>query len=85
MSEDIRTSLARIEGRIEGVEEDTKRLVRILDGNGHPGILIRVDRAERDVGDVRESIRWRDRAVLGALIVAAVAVALQVIRWLPKP
>lgn len=80
MSEEIKISLAHLEGRVEGIEGDTKRIIRLLEGNGQPGLVVKVDRTERDTAELKDSQRWLTRAVWGTVIAVVVGLVVQLIR-----
>lgn len=52
MAEDIvvladRERVVKLEGLVERVFHDVQRVMTIIDGNGQPGLLTRLDRLER--------------------------------------
>lgn len=44
--------LGRIEGRMTGVEKELQTLNRVLIGNGQPGVMERMARAEENIVDI---------------------------------
>ena len=44
--------LGRIEGRMTGVEKELQTLNRVLIGNGQPGVMERMTRAEENIVDI---------------------------------
>lgn len=79
MPQDWEVPFAKLSAQVETVGDDTRRILRHLEGNGQPGLLTKVDRAEMAVKDLKseqksfaDDRRWLWRTVLGALVVAAV-------------
>lgn len=84
MPEEFRLGLVRLEDRVGHIEEDTKRIIRLLEGNGQPGLVVKVDRSERDVSEIKASQQWLTRTVWGAVIVALIGLGIQIVRSVPR-
>ncbi len=87
MPQDWEVPFAKLESKVDSVADDTRRILKHLEGNGQPGLLTKVDRSEIAIGELKkeqyafsDDRRWLWRTVIGALIVAAIGVMIQVVR-----
>jgi hypothetical protein len=65
---DINIKQARVEERLTVMDEKLDKLIYAIDGNGKPGLLIRVDRVEQK----ERMARWAIAVVVGAILVQVV-------------
>ena len=79
MPQDWEVPFAKLSSQVDAVGEDTRRILRHLEGNGQPGLITRVERADIAVKDLQgqqkggeDDRRWLWRTVIGAAIVAVV-------------
>ena len=74
MATDDKTErVVRLEGESEGLNKKLDRVLYLLEGNGTPGIIVRVDRLEQPA----EADRWIRRVFIGAVVVAIAGMAMQ--------
>jgi len=87
MPQDWEVPFAKLSGQVDAVDAKTERILRHLEGNGQPGLLTKVDRSEIAIGELKkeqyafsDDRRWLWRTVIGAVIVAALGLTIQLIR-----
>jgi len=75
MADDKTERVVRLEGESEVLNKKLDRVLYLLEGNGTPGLIVRVDRLEQTA----EADRWIRRVFIGAVAVALVGLAVQVV------
>lgn len=79
MAENWEVPFARLEGKVDSLTDDTQRIVKLLEGNGKPGMVQRLAEAEKGIEGVEkrqsesaDDRKWLWRALGGALISAVI-------------
>ena len=74
MAADDKTErVVRLEGESEVLNKKLDRVLYLLEGNGTPGIIVRVDRLDQTA----EADKWIRRVFIGAVVVAIAGMAVQ--------
>ena len=87
MPQDWEVPFAKLESKVDSVADDTRRILKHLEGNGQPGLLTKVSLQDRAVevlqkndAEQADNSRWLWRTVIAALIVAAVGLIVNAVR-----
>ena len=67
--------VVRLDEQVKNMDEKLDKLLYMMEGNGKPGVLVRVDRLEQTA----EGQKWLMQAFIGATVVLLVGFAWQVI------
>lgn len=65
---DINIKQARVEERLTVMDEKLDKLIHSVEGNGRPGLLLRVDRVEQK----ERLARWAIAIVIGTVLIEVV-------------
>jgi len=75
VSAQIEERLARIEAKLDVLDENSNKLLSAIFGNGKPGFFVRMDRIEQREADRK----WTFRAIFGGLVALFVREAYRIL------
>lgn len=73
----IHSDLGSLCGRLDGFCERLERHDEAIFGNGQPGLAVRLDRAEQDIGTAKSGVKW----ALGSVVSIVCAGVSALVAW----